>query len=818
MGSSKRRVSLDSAHAGEQDATSLGSAQGSDTSRVFMPSDSVVEGPQHGKSMLQHTASRFVPRSISSVQSNSSDIAHRGASRMPVLYAPENGGSILGSDPSRVPMSTDTAMESMSRSVKHSSSTKPVVPQSFSSIQSSTRRAGDSVPASLGSVQDSDVDTLRVLMPSHTPKQPPLSPVVFQSMAEKLKKAWSRKGGSDVAKPGASRVPEQCIPTYEASVQNSEASQVPGSTDTATEGSKSAMLPSAEPFVPQSLGSVQSAERADSFATAQDSDSFALRSHAVPHVGSTQEILRVETPMPLGSASVKTGKDGEAPTRVFVPSDSLTETDSIHPPQHVSPSSSPEEATDAKELQPFGSVQNSEKIRSELLGSEGDSSSRFGPGPVGNPLGNGDRSPQGGNTAVFVPSDSVEGASYSCADATSASASSVWLRKQIAAQQQDEFEVPVSPSAVLGALKSERAVKGAAGVIVEGEQQPEVVGESKGVDVSTDVDVYPGDTGSSFGTRRGHSRHRFSQDMSSQFKTLKSTEGESGGVLSRTSHVQMNAVGPNLGLWAPPVQEEGEGAAEGGVKGVKNGVAAGGVNGNDQETGGVLLKTLSKEMLISRRLVGNGIESEEQAVSIGGVGVDTASEQLHADNHESSRHMRVGRAGGVIVTVNERGKSGKRFLGGKGEAEEDGYEEDEESDHGVNGAREHARSVKAPVNDVESQNQNQIVNQNQGEHELSDVLQDQIMIHKQHLSTPGVATKEDQPLSIGTAVHMAAAAVRSNLLHDQGFLYEDVHSSGTHTTYLSEEFTLKNFVAVLQINVGAIENFPSTGLVRTLFI
>ena len=74
--------------------------------------------------------------------------------------------------------------------------------------------------------------------------------------------------------------------------------------------------------------------------------------------------------------------------------------------------------------------------------------------------------------------------------------------------------------------------------------------------------------------------------------------------------------------------------------------------------------------------------------------------------------------------------------------------------------------------------------------------------------------EEQQPLSLGTAVHMATTAVRANLLHDRGFLYEDVHYGGTRTTYLSEGFTLKNFVAVLQINVGALEDFPNTGLVR----
>lgn len=63
------------------------------------------------------------------------------------------------------------------------------------------------------------------------------------------------------------------------------------------------------------------------------------------------------------------------------------------------------------------------------------------------------------------------------------------------------------------------------------------------------------------------------------------------------------------------------------------------------------------------------------------------------------------------------------------------------------------------------------------------------------------------PLSIGTAIHMMTAAVRSCKVNDRGFLHEDVHHTGTEVTYLSEKFTLSHFVAVLQIRLGDLEHF-----------
>ena len=62
------------------------------------------------------------------------------------------------------------------------------------------------------------------------------------------------------------------------------------------------------------------------------------------------------------------------------------------------------------------------------------------------------------------------------------------------------------------------------------------------------------------------------------------------------------------------------------------------------------------------------------------------------------------------------------------------------------------------------------------------------------------------PLSIGTAIHMMTAAVRPCKVHDRGFLYEDMHRTGSRVTYLSETFSLSQFVAVLQINLGTLDS------------
>ena len=64
------------------------------------------------------------------------------------------------------------------------------------------------------------------------------------------------------------------------------------------------------------------------------------------------------------------------------------------------------------------------------------------------------------------------------------------------------------------------------------------------------------------------------------------------------------------------------------------------------------------------------------------------------------------------------------------------------------------------------------------------------------------------PLSIGTAIHMMTAAVRPCKVQDRGFLYEDMHHTGSRVTYLSETFALSQFVAVLQINLGRLDSVP----------
>jgi hypothetical protein len=71
------------------------------------------------------------------------------------------------------------------------------------------------------------------------------------------------------------------------------------------------------------------------------------------------------------------------------------------------------------------------------------------------------------------------------------------------------------------------------------------------------------------------------------------------------------------------------------------------------------------------------------------------------------------------------------------------------------------------------------------------------------------------PLSLGTAIHMATAAVRSHLFKDKGYVYVDTHESGTSSMYLCERFVLENFSAVLRIKAGRLEDFPkSSKLVR----
>jgi hypothetical protein len=82
-------------------------------------------------------------------------------------------------------------------------------------------------------------------------------------------------------------------------------------------------------------------------------------------------------------------------------------------------------------------------------------------------------------------------------------------------------------------------------------------------------------------------------------------------------------------------------------------------------------------------------------------------------------------------------------------------------------------------------------------------------MHDVRESPAAGSSGNQQPLlSIGTAVHMATAAVRANLLHDKGFLYEDVGEEGTRTTYLGDAFAVENYVAVLQVRVGRLEGFP----------
>lgn len=83
--------------------------------------------------------------------------------------------------------------------------------------------------------------------------------------------------------------------------------------------------------------------------------------------------------------------------------------------------------------------------------------------------------------------------------------------------------------------------------------------------------------------------------------------------------------------------------------------------------------------------------------------------------------------------------------------------------------------------------------------------------------TSGPLMYNDQaaPLSLGTAVHMATAAVRSHLYKDKGFVYVDTHESGTSSMYLSENFALTNFSAVLKIKPGRLDGFPEVSrLVR----
>jgi hypothetical protein len=72
-----------------------------------------------------------------------------------------------------------------------------------------------------------------------------------------------------------------------------------------------------------------------------------------------------------------------------------------------------------------------------------------------------------------------------------------------------------------------------------------------------------------------------------------------------------------------------------------------------------------------------------------------------------------------------------------------------------------------------------------------------------------VKVDRGDPLSIGTAIHMMTASVRSCKVNDRGFLYEDVHHTGTRITYLSEAFSLLHFVAVLKISFGALSGYRS---------
>jgi hypothetical protein len=72
------------------------------------------------------------------------------------------------------------------------------------------------------------------------------------------------------------------------------------------------------------------------------------------------------------------------------------------------------------------------------------------------------------------------------------------------------------------------------------------------------------------------------------------------------------------------------------------------------------------------------------------------------------------------------------------------------------------------------------------------------------------------PLCLGTAIHMATAAVSQHLFKEKGYVYVDTHESGASSMYLNQEFVLENFSAVLRIRAGRLEDFPrSSNLVRS---
>lgn len=298
------------------------------------------------------------------------------------------------------------------------------------------------------------------------------------------------------------------------------------------------------------------------------------------------------------------------------------------------------------------------------------------------------------------------------------------------------------------------------------------------------MSLKPAAGGSSMSIKRkgGTSRHLFSSELSAQLQ-LQQASGASSR-LDQSSHRKpqgIHVVGPNPDSWAPPV--EGDLITPREITALDGAVPAAG------ETKDLNLvditRTMSEEKLMTRKLIGNGIESEEQSVSIGGEGI-TAIPDMGGSRPE--------KPGAPLATFTPGTPS-------------------------VNSSHYQARSPDGSLRNEMLPLQEQA--------DEKDESVDAVPVHAQlAVATKGKPRISLKPqklpeasaplLSIGTAVHMATTAVRANLLRDKGFLYEQVHNGGTHTTYLSENFTLKNFVAVLRINVGTLENFPGSAFVRSL--
>ena len=305
-------VAVDEPQVNETELPPLGAAQGSETSRVFVPSDSAMESLSMGsKAALKvPPVAPNAPRSPSTP--HNSDLEHSRA-RQPELQS--SVGSFASGDTSRKLLSTDTAMD-MARST--------TAKNSFVSLAPPTS-LGSGIP-SLHS-QPSD-ELARVSIPSDLEPLPPqrsLNPTAPQSVGS-------------VASQSDSQSLEACAARSSSRLSaHPTGATVPVTSDLSSTGSAVATAVGIQPHKlsstqAQSLHSIPSLDNVDGEGVVGNPP--ALQSH---HVGDSSALNPVlagsstegqmesfdgaeslsSVPVPLGDAVAMAAPPGKTPVRAF---------------------------------------------------------------------------------------------------------------------------------------------------------------------------------------------------------------------------------------------------------------------------------------------------------------------------------------------------------------------------------------------------------------------------------------------------------------------------------------------------------------------